>query len=93
MGMLALYGQSSGSVPPFDVSLLARKSLYLTRPGLPDYTARREDLVASAAELFDVVARGVVRAGAERKLPLAEAARAHRELEARATTGSTVLVP
>ena len=93
LGMLALYGQSSGAVDPLDVTLLARKSLFLTRPGLPDYTAAREDLVASAKELFEVVEKGVFRPKVERTLPLSEAERAHRDLEERRTTGSTVLLP
>ena len=93
MGMLALFGQSSGAVPPFDVSLLARKSLFLTRPGLPDYTAKRDDLVQAAWELFEVIGMGIVDVRIERRLPLVEAARAHRELEERKTTGSTILVP
>ncbi len=93
MGMIVLYGQCSGAVPPFDVSVLARKSLFLTRPGLPDYTARREDLIHSAWELFEVLGKGIVDVKIERRFPLAEAAAAHRELEARKTTGSTILVP
>jgi len=93
LGTLALYGQSSGAVEPLDVSLLAKKSLFLTRPGLPDYTAKREDLLASADELFAKIAEGVLKVRAERSLPLAEAARAHRDLEDRRTTGSTILVP
>ena len=93
LGTVALFGQSSGHVAPLDVSLLARKSLFLTRPGLPDYTAKREDLVASARALFEVIEKGIVAVKVERALPLAEAARAHRDLEARKTTGSTILVP
>lgn len=93
MGMLALYGQSSGAVAPLDVTVLARKSLFLTRPGLPDYTARREDLIHSAWELFEVLGKGIVDVKIERRFPLAQAADAHRELEARKTTGSTILVP
>jgi NADPH2:quinone reductase len=93
LGMIALYGQSSGAIDPLDVTLLARKSLFLTRPGLPDYTAARSDLVASAKELFEAVEKGVFRPKVERTLPLAEAERAHRDLEERRTTGSTVLVP
>jgi NADPH2:quinone reductase len=93
LGMMALYGQSSGAVEPLDVTVLAKKSLFLTRPGLPSYTASREDLVATAEELFEVVEKRVIRPKVERTLPLAEAARAHRDLEERRTTGSTVLVP
>ena len=93
MGTIALFGQSSGAVAPLDVTVLARKSLFLTRPGLPDYTAKREDLSRSAWELFEMIAKGVVDVKIERRIPLAEAARAHRDLEARMTTGSTILVP
>jgi NADPH2:quinone reductase len=93
MGTLALYGQSSGSVAPLDVSLLAKKSLFLTRPGLPDYTAKREDLLASARELFDVVLGGAVRVHVDREYRLEDVQQAHRDLEGRKTTGSSVLVP
>jgi NADPH2:quinone reductase len=93
LGMLALYGQSSGPVAPFDVSVLAKRSLFLTRPGLPDYTAARKDLLESASELFEMVEKGVLRARVERTLPLREAAQAHRDLEGRRTTGSTILIP
>lgn len=92
MGMLVLFGQSSGTVPSFDPSLLARKgSLFLTRPGLMDYNARREDLVACADELFEVVLKGKVKIEINQTYPLRDAARAHADLEARKTTGSTVL--
>ncbi|MBI2235878.1 MAG: quinone oxidoreductase [Magnetospirillum sp.] len=94
LGMLVSFGQSSGKVPPLDTALLAAKgSLFLTRPSLMTYTAKREDLVASAAELFDVVERGFVRVEVNQTYPLSEAAQAHRDLEARKTTGSTVLLP
>jgi len=91
MGMLVLFGQSSGPVPPFDLSLLAQKgSLFITRPSLMNYTARREDLLAHAQDLFEVVRSGAVRIEVARTYPLKEAARAHRDLEARKTTGSSV---
>ena len=93
MGMLALYGQSSGAVEPLDVTLLARKSLFLTRPGLPDYTAKREDLLAGARELFGMIEESRLDVRPAREVPLADAVRAHRDLEARATTGATILVP
>ncbi len=94
LGMMVSFGQSSGNVPPFDISALgARGSLFLTRPSLMTYTARREDLVAHAEDLFDVVKRGAVTIEVRRTYPLAEAARAHRDLESRGTTGSSVLVP
>jgi NADPH2:quinone reductase len=91
MGMLVLFGQSSGPVPPFDLSLLAQKgSLFITRPTLMTYTARREDLLAHARDLFDVVLEGKVRIEVARTYPLSEAPRAHRDLEGRKTTGSSV---
>ena len=93
-GMMALFGQSSGPVDPFNPGLLAAKgSLFLTRPSLMAYNAQRAELVACADALFDVVAAGKVRIEINQTYPLAEAARAHRDLEARKTTGSTVLLP
>ncbi|HET8729300.1 MAG TPA: quinone oxidoreductase [Alphaproteobacteria bacterium] len=93
-GVMVLFGASSGPVPPFDLSLLAAKgSLYVTRPTLFVYTAKREDLVASATELFEVVQSGAVRIEVRQTFPLREAAEAHRALEGRQTTGSTVLLP
>ncbi|ROR34112.1 quinone oxidoreductase family protein [Inmirania thermothiophila] len=94
LGMMVSFGQASGPVPPLDIGVLAQKgSLYLTRPTLMTYTARREDLLASARELFEVVRSGAVRIEVRQTYPLAEAAQAHRDLEARRTTGSTVLIP
>ena len=91
LGMMALFGQSSGPVPPFDLGQLAAKgSLFITRPSLFAYTARREDLLSSAHELFDVVVSGAVRISVNQTYPLREAAQAHRDLESRKTTGSTV---
>jgi NADPH2:quinone reductase len=91
MGMLVSFGQSSGPMPPFDLALLAQKgSLFLTRPSLMTYTARREDLLAHARDLFEVVQSGAVKVEVRRTYPLAEAARAHRDLEGRKTTGSSV---
>jgi NADPH2:quinone reductase len=93
MGMMASFGQSSGSVPPLDLGILAAKgSLFLTRPSLMTYTARREDLLAHARDLFDVVRKGAVRIRVGQKYPLAEARRAHEDLEARRTTGSSILL-
>ena len=92
LGSMVIFGQSSGPVPPMDVGLLAAKgSLFLTRPSLMTYTARREDLVAAADELFQVVQAGVVKLEINQRFPLREAADAHRALEARQTTGSTIL--
>ena len=93
-GTLVSFGQSSGKIDPFDVGVLSAKgSLYLTRPTLMTYTASRADLEASAEALFDVVGRGAVRIAVNQTFPLAEAAAAHRALESRRTTGSTILMP
>ena len=93
-GMLVSFGQSSGTIDPFDVGVLsARGSLYITRPTLMTYTASRADLEDSAHALFDVVDGGAVRITVNQTFPLAEAAAAHRALESRQTTGSTVLMP
>jgi len=94
LGMMVSFGQSSGKIAPFDTGILAAKgSLFLTRPSLMTYTAKRADLVASAAELFAVVADGTVKVEVSRSYPLDQAAQAHRDLEARLTTGSLVLLP
>jgi NADPH2:quinone reductase len=91
-GMMVLFGQSSGPVPAFEPTLLAGKgSLYLTRPTMYAYTASRQELVDTASDLFQVVASGAVKIATGQVFPLAQAAAAHRALEARATTGSTVL--
>jgi NADPH2:quinone reductase len=93
-GLMVSFGNASGSVPPFDLGVLARKgSLFLTRPTIFTYVARRDDLERGAAELFDVVRSGRVKVEVSRTWPLAEAAEAHRALAGRATTGSLVLVP
>jgi NADPH2:quinone reductase len=94
LGMMVVFGNASGAVPPFDVSILAAKgSLFLTRPTLATYTAKREDLLASAEALFDVVRKGAVKIEVNQRFALKDAAEAHRALEARQTTGSTVLLP
>jgi NADPH2:quinone reductase len=94
LGMWVSFGQASGPVPEFKITLLSQKgSLFATRPSLGNYTATRKDLVASATALFDVVKSGKVKIAVNQTYPLSEAARAHRELEARATTGSTLLIP
>jgi NADPH2:quinone reductase len=93
-GMLVLFGQSSGVVPPLDLSRLAAGgSLFVTRPSLGHYVATREDLVQSAGRLFDLVGRGAVRIDVGQTYSLRDAAQAHRDLEGRKTTGSTVLLP
>ena len=94
LGMMITFGNASGPVPPFDLGVLSAKgSLYVTRPTLATYTAKRADLVRAANELFDVVSSGAVAIRVNQTFPLSEAAAAHRALEARQTTGSTVLVP
>jgi NADPH2:quinone reductase len=92
LGMMVLFGQSSGVVPPFDLNILAAKgSLFLTRPSLGNYAASREDLLTAAKELFDVVQGGAVKIEVNQTYKLKDAAQAHRDLESRKTTGSTVL--
>ena len=94
LGMMASYGHASGPPDPVDVvELGARGSLFLTRPAIMHYLAKREDLEQCGADLFDVLARGAVRPAVNHVYPLSEAAEAHRALEARETTGSTVLLP
>jgi len=92
-GLLVLFGQASGPVPPFNLGLLAQKgSLYITRPILMTYTASRADMADSSASLFDAVANGLT-VSINQTYPLKDAAQAHRDLEARKTSGSTILLP
>ncbi|MCA2998018.1 MAG: quinone oxidoreductase [Rhodocyclaceae bacterium] len=94
LGMMVSFGAASGAVKPFYIGELAAKgSLYLTRPTLDTYTATRADLAATADELFAVVASGAVAIEVNQTYALRDAAQAHRDLEARKTTGSTVLIP
>ncbi len=94
LGLMVTYGNSSGPVPPVDLGVLTAKgSLYVTRPTLATYTAKAKDLAASAAELFAVVQSGAVKIRVNQTYPLKDAAAAHTALEARQTTGSTVLIP
>jgi NADPH:quinone reductase len=94
LGLMVSYGSASGPVPPFDISVLSAKgSLFLTRPSLASYTAMRGDLLGAAGDLFDAVISGGVKIQVNRTFPLSEAAAAHTALEARQTTGSTVLLP
>jgi NADPH2:quinone reductase len=94
LGMLVSFGQSSGKPEPLDPGLLGAKgSLFLTRPSLMVYTAKREDLLASAAELFSIVISGAVKIEINQTYALRDAAQAHSDLESRKTTGSTVLIP
>ena len=93
-GLFVTFGNASGPIPPFDLGSLGKRgSLYVTRPTLFTYIASRDDLVANAAELFDVVGKGIVKIDIGQTYPLRDAAQAHRDLEARKTTGSTVLLP
>jgi NADPH2:quinone reductase len=93
-GLMVSFGNSSGAVPPTDLGILAAKgSLYVTRPSLMGYVSKRDELVASANELFDVVKSGKVKVGPRQSYALKDAQQAHRDLEGRKTTGSTILVP
>jgi NADPH2:quinone reductase len=94
LGVMASFGSASGAVPPVNIGILAQKgSLFLTRPTLATYTASREDLETAARDLFAVVKSGKVKISINQTYPLREAAQAHRDLEGRRTTGSTVLLP
>jgi NADPH:quinone reductase len=89
-----LYGGSSGAVPPLDLITLSTKgSLFLTRPTLGHYTATREDLMMRAGAVLDMIASGKLKLRIEHTYPLAEAQRAHRDLEGRKTTGKLLLIP
>jgi len=92
-GTLVAFGQSSGPVPPFDILALSKGSLFLTRPSLGTYVASRDRLLAMAADLFEVLQTGAVKLEVRQKYPLAEAARAHADLEGRRTVGASVLLP
>jgi len=93
-GMMVLFGGSSGAVPPFDLIALSQKgSLYVTRPTLMTYTATREELVAHSSAVFGMIAAGKLELRIEHTYPLAEAQRAHRDLEGRKTTGKLLLIP
>ncbi|TGP52684.1 quinone oxidoreductase [bacterium M00.F.Ca.ET.230.01.1.1] len=94
LGTFASFGQSSGPIPPFSMSILAQKgSLFATRPTLFVYNARREDMVKSAEALFDVVKSGAVKIVINQRYALKDAAKAQADLEARKTTGTTILIP
>jgi NADPH2:quinone reductase len=94
LGMMVSYGNASGPVGAVEVGLLGAKgSLFLTRPGLATYTAKRADLERGASDLFEVVGKGVVKIRVNQTFPLQDAAQAHEALEARRTTGSTILLP
>jgi NADPH2:quinone reductase len=92
--MMVLFGGSSGAVPPFDLITLAHKgSLYVTRPSLANYIATREELVVRSSAVFDMITAGKLKLRIEHTYPLAEAQRAHRDLEGRKTTGKLLLIP
>jgi NADPH2:quinone reductase len=94
LGMMVSYGNASGAVPPLDIAVLTAKgSLFLTRPSLATYTAKRADLHHAAGELFALVENGVLSINVNQSFALQDAAMAHEALEARRTTGSTVLIP
>ncbi|HXF54253.1 MAG TPA: quinone oxidoreductase [Hyphomicrobiaceae bacterium] len=93
-GLWVSFGNSSGPVQAFDIITLAQKgSLFATRPTLVTYTAKREDLLANANDLFEMVGKGIVKIQVNQTYALKDAAQAHRDLEARKTTGATVLLP
>src|SRR5947208_16611519 len=93
-GLIVSFGNSSGAVPPFELGVLSQKgSLYITRPTLVTHTSKRDDLVATAKDLFDVVLSGKVKIEVNHRYALKDAAQAQRDLEARKTTGSTILIP
>ena len=93
-GMLVLFGQSSGGVPPFDANVLnAKGSLFLTRPSLVHHLLSREELLWRAGDVFGWIASGKLRLRIERTYPLAEAAKAHSDLESRRTAGKLLLIP
>jgi NADPH2:quinone reductase len=92
-GMLVLFGQSSGVVPPFNLSLLGKSSLFITRPTLFNYVADRKSLEARAQAVMGWAASGELKVRIDRTFPLAEAAEAHKALEARKTTGKVLLLP
>jgi len=93
-GMMVLFGGSSGAVPPFDpITLTQKGSLFLTRPSLGNYIATRDELMARSGAVFGMIASGKLKLRIEHTYPLAEAQRAHRELEGRKTTGKLLLIP
>jgi NADPH:quinone reductase len=94
LGLMAAFGNASGAIPPVNLGILAQKgSLFVTRPTLMTYTAKREELVKAASELFAMVKSKKIRISIDQTYPLKDAAQAHLDLEGRKTTGSTVLIP
>ena len=93
-GLMVSFGNASGPVEAFNLGILSQKgSLYVTRPTLMTYTATREQLLAAANDVIEVVSRGIVKIEVNQRFPLEDAAEAHRALESRRTTGATVLIP
>ena len=92
-GMMVLFGQSAGPAPAYDPQRLQARSLYITRPGLPSYTATREELLARAGDVLNWVADGSLNVRIGARYPLEDARRAHEDLEARRTTGKLLLIP
>lgn len=94
LGMFVSFGSASGQIAAFNINILQTKgSLFATRPTLNHYVAKREDLVATAQDLFDKVGSGAVKIPVNQKYPLKDAQKAHRDLEGRGTTGSSILIP
>ena len=94
LGMFASFGSASGPIEAFNINILQTKgSLFATRPTLNTYVAKREDLLATAKDLFEMVSSGKVKIPINQKYPLKDAAKAHKDLEGRGTTGSSILVP
>ncbi len=94
MGTMVSFGQSSGPVDPFDLSLLAAKgSLFLTRPSLMNYTAERDALLVHSQDLFEVMVSGAVKTNIFKEYQLKDAVQAHHDLESRLTSGSSILLP
>ena len=93
-GMMVSFGNASGAVPPFAPGILSQKgSLYVTRPTLAHYARNAQELQETADDLFDVIARGIVKIAVNQRFKLADARKAHEALQARQTTGATVLIP
>jgi NADPH2:quinone reductase len=90
-GLMVTFGNASGSVPPVNLAPQLKGHLYVTRPSLQPYTAARQDLLALASDLFDIVAAGKVKIDINQRYPVKDAVQAHKDLESRKTTGSTVL--
>jgi NADPH2:quinone reductase len=94
LGTFVSFGSASGQIDAFNINILQTKgSLFATRPTLNTYAAKRDDLLAIANDLFDVVSKGAVKVPVNQKYPLRDAVKAHRDLEGRATTGSSILIP